>query len=107
MRLKKVLLDFGYVISSNLLTLTVSTLVILVVPKLVGVKEFGYWQLFTFFSGYLGLLPLGWLDGIYLRYGGEKYSDLDKNTFFFSVCYVDAVTIIFCYLNNHFRILHE
>lgn len=82
MKLKKILLDFGYVIFSNLLTLVISTLVILVVPKLVGVKEFGYWQLFTFFSGYLGLLPLGWLDGIYLRYGGERYSDLDKNKFF-------------------------
>ncbi|MHC9533096.1 lipopolysaccharide biosynthesis protein [Dellaglioa sp. L3N] len=82
MKLKKILLDFGYVIFSNVLVLMVSTIVILVVPKLVGVKEFGYWQLFTFFSSYLGLLPLGWLDGIYLRYGGEKYSDLDKNKFF-------------------------
>lgn len=110
MRLKKVLLDFGYVISSNLLTLTVSTLVILVVPKLVGVKEFGYWQLFTFFSGYLGLLPLGWLDGIYLRYGGEKYSDLDKNTFFSQFVMLMLLQLFFAiliiisgfYMNNQY-----
>lgn len=98
MRLKKMLLDFGYVISSNLLTLIVSTLVILVVPKLVGVKEFGYWQLFTFFSGYLGLLPLGWLDGIYLRYGGANYSELDKNKFFSQFIMLMLLQLFFAFI---------
>lgn len=81
MRIKGFLKDFGFVISSNLLTLAISTIVILVVPRIIGVTEYGYWQLFMFYSGYLGLLPLGWLDGIYLRYGGERYEDLDKSLF--------------------------
>lgn len=81
MNIKRLFKDFGFVISSNLLTLIISTIVILVVPKLIGVKEYGYWQLFMFYSGYLGLLPLGWLDGIYLRYGGERYERLNKSLF--------------------------
>jgi len=81
MNIKRLFRDFGFVISSNLLTLIISTIVILVVPKLIGVEEYGYWQLFMFYSGYLGLLPLGWLDGIYLRYGGEKYERLNKSLF--------------------------
>ncbi|WP_260842616.1 MATE family efflux transporter [Siminovitchia fortis] len=57
-------------------------LVILIVPKLVGIKEYGYWQVYLFYSSYVGFLHFGWNDGIYLRYGGKKYSALDKNLFF-------------------------
>lgn len=42
MRVKNFLKDFGFVISSNLLTLAISTIVILIVPKLIGVTEYGY-----------------------------------------------------------------
>ena len=81
MRIKQLLKDFGFVISSNLLTLAISTIVILIVPKVIGVKEYGYWQLFMFYSSYLGVLHIGWLDGIYLRYGGEQYAHLNKALF--------------------------
>lgn len=81
MKIKKILRDFGFVISSNLITLGISTIVILIVPKLIGVTEYGYWQLFLFYTNYTGLLSLGWLDGIYLRYGGKNYNELDKNLF--------------------------
>ncbi|WP_340394536.1 hypothetical protein [Paenibacillus sp. FSL E2-0177] len=59
----------------------VSTLVILIIPKLIGIKEYGYWQLYLFYSSYVGFLHFGWLDGIYLRYGGKEYRDLDKKLF--------------------------
>jgi len=73
--------NFSYTISSNLISLIISTLVVIVVPKLVGVEEYGYWQLYLFYSSYVGFLHLGWSDGIYLRYGGEEYSGLDKKNF--------------------------
>lgn len=73
--------NFSYTISSNLISLIISTLVVIVVPKLVGVEEYGYWQLYLFYSSYVGFLHLGWSDGIYLRYGGEEYSELDKKIF--------------------------
>ncbi|COJ58636.1 lipopolysaccharide biosynthesis protein [Enterococcus sp.] len=81
MNIKQLLKDFGFVIFSNLQTLSISTIIVLVVPKIIGVKEYGYWQLFMFYSSYLGILHIGWLDGIYLRYGGEMYEDLNKKLF--------------------------
>lgn len=60
----------------------VSFVVILIVPKLLGVEEYGYWQLYLFYLSYVGFLHFGWNDGIYLKYGGEKYEDLNKNLFF-------------------------
>lgn len=74
--------NMSYTISSNLLSLIVSTVVVLIIPKLIGIQEYGYWQLFLFYSSYVGFLHFGWNDGIYLRYGGEEYDKLDKNLFF-------------------------
>ncbi|MGK4144891.1 hypothetical protein AB0X56_06435 [Weissella paramesenteroides] len=76
--MKKIIKNFSLTIASNFLTLAISTIVILVVPKLIGVREYGLWQLFIFYSSYVGLLHFGWIDGIYLRYGGKKYKELDK-----------------------------
>ena len=70
--------NFSYTISSNLVSMVVSTLVVLIVPKLIGAEEYGYWQLYLFYEAYVGLLHFGWNDGIYLRYGGKEYKDLDK-----------------------------
>lgn len=78
----KFLKNFSYTLSSNLITLLISTIVTLIVPKLIGVEEYGYWQLYSFYLSYLGFLHFGWVDGIYLRYGGEKYDDLDSKLFF-------------------------
>lgn len=74
--------NFSLALTSNLVSLLVSTLVVLVVPKLIGVEEYGYWQLYLFYSSYVGFLHFGWNDGIYLRYGGKEYNELDKGLFF-------------------------
>jgi O-antigen/teichoic acid export membrane protein len=74
--------SFSYTLSSNFINLLISTLVVLIVPKLIGVEEYGYWQLYLFYASYVGFLHFGWNDGIYLRYGGKEYKDLNKNLFF-------------------------
>lgn len=76
----KFIKNFSYTITSNFLSLLISTLIILIVPKIIGVEEYGYWQLYLFYSSYVGFLHLGWNDGIYLRYGGIEYNKLDKRT---------------------------
>ena len=74
--------NMSYTITSNLISLIASTLVVLIIPKLIGVEEYGYWQLYIFYSSYVGFLHFGWNDGIYLRFGGEDYQKLDKKLFF-------------------------
>lgn len=78
----KFMKNFFYTLSSNLISMLVSILVVLIIPKLVSVEDNGYWQLYLFYASYVGFLHFGWNDGIYLRYGGEKYDDLDKSLFF-------------------------
>ena len=79
---KKKIIDFvknmSYTVGSNLLTTLIGAIMVLVVPKLVGVEDYGYYQLYTFYISYVGVSYFGWCDGIYLREGGKYYNDLNK-----------------------------
>ena len=70
---KNIFFAFG----SQGLQLLRSILVSLLIPKTLGIEEFGFWQLFIFYTQYSGFLHLGLLDGIYLREGGKHYKELD------------------------------
>lgn len=89
--------NFSYTLSSNSVSMIISILVTLIVPKLIGIEEYGFWQLYLLYSTYVGFLHFGWNDGIYLRYGGEKYKDLDKRLFFsqFYMLVILQVIIVF------------
>ncbi|WP_086313929.1 hypothetical protein A5821_001478 [Enterococcus sp. 7F3_DIV0205] len=75
---KSVIKNLYYTVAANFATLGISILLNLFVPKLLGVTEYSYWQLYVFYSSYVGFLHLGWIDGIYLKIGGEEYDQLDK-----------------------------
>jgi len=56
----------------------ISSLVMsLVVPKILGLEAFSYWQLFIFYCTYAGCFHFGLNDGVYLRVGGQHFSALD------------------------------
>lgn len=74
--------NFSYVIFSNLISVLISILVVLVVPKYIGVSNYGYFQLYILYTTFVGFLHFGWNDGLYLRFGGSKYKDLNKEIFF-------------------------
>ncbi|MFL9650011.1 MATE family efflux transporter [Exiguobacterium chiriqhucha] len=67
-----------YTFSANFLALFLSSAVILIIPKMIGVADYGYWQLYLFYSSYVGFLHFGWNDGIYLKLGGANYKEIDK-----------------------------
>lgn len=80
-KFKEFAANFSFTLTSNIVSMLISILIVLIVPKLIGVNEYGYWQLYIFYSGYLGFFNIGWVEGIYLRYGGQNYANLNKNLF--------------------------
>lgn len=74
--------NFFYVIISNLVSVFISILVLLVIPKFIGVVNYGYWQLYVFYTAYVGFLHFGINDGLYLRLGGAEYKEVDKKLYF-------------------------
>jgi len=90
--------SLSYTFVANLVSLIVSTVVILVVPKILGVSSYGYWQLYVFYASYVGFLHLGWNDGIYLRYGGSEYNELNKETFFSQYSMLNILQILIAFV---------
>ena len=90
--------NFSYTVCSNIISFFISAGVTFFVPKVLGVEDYGYFQLYLFYASYTGFFHFGWLDGIYLRYGGKYYEDLDKAKFsaqFYMCCFVELIFAVF------------
>lgn len=73
--MRQSLKNLWYALGSNLLMLIVSMLTNLIIPKVIGISEFSYWQLYVLYVGYAGIFHFGWIDGIYLRIAGKKWDE--------------------------------
>ena len=98
--------NISYSFLSNVVCCIVSILVTFFVPKSLGVENYGYFQLYLFYINYTGFLHFGWADGVYLRYGGAYYKDLNKPVFatqFRLFIVMELVfSIILCWWANSF-----
>lgn len=92
--MKKAFLNVGYTLLSNATSLVISALITFIVPKMLGVENYGYLQLYFFYCSYTGFLHFGWADGIFLRYGGEYYDNLDKSKISGQFWFYSATEII-------------
>ncbi|MBS5306035.1 MULTISPECIES: lipopolysaccharide biosynthesis protein [Clostridium] len=88
--------NLSYAFIAQFISLFLSVLMSLLVPKMLGVTEYGYWQLFVFYSSYAGFFHLGLIDGIYLILGGKdksqlKYEELKAQ---FIVLFIEQLIIL-------------
>lgn len=81
MKIGNAVKNLSYSVLANGTNTLISMVLVLFVPKLLGVSEYSYWQLYLFYASYVGFFHFGWADGIYLKFGGKKYEDLDKGYF--------------------------
>lgn len=75
----------------------------LVIPKYLGVTNYGYWQLYVFYSTYTSYLSLGLTDGLFISVAGLNYDELEKNTirmqfYFLIVMYLFISTFIVIFI---------
>lgn len=61
-------------VSADAVVLLVSMLVTIIVPRFLGVAEYGYWQLYLFYGAYVQIAQMGWSDGILVRKAGTDFS---------------------------------
>lgn len=86
--------NLAYAVIAQGIGLLSSILTSLVLPKFLGVENYAYWQLFLLYSSYSGFALLGLNDGIYLRLGGKRYSDVDHGELKAQQCVVAASQLI-------------
>ena len=103
---KKIFLKkISYLSVSQILSLLVSVSLVIILPKFISVEDYGYWQLFILYSGYVGLFHFGYSDGLYIKLGGNEIKKLDNKsvseqfTLFVFIQFIFSVTILFFAIN--------
>lgn len=102
MNTRKLVKDLFTAFGAQGVSFLASCVTTLIVPKILGVEEFAYWQLFVFYTSYVSFFQLGLNDGVNLRHGGETLSQIDKRLIRSELCvglgYQSvAVLLIACY----------
>lgn len=77
-----------YVFIANALTLGLSLLTGFVLPKLLSVPTYAKIKDFSLYTSYIGVLHLGYLDGLYLTYGGKRLTDISNREM--SICHTNT-----------------
>ncbi|HAT4314919.1 TPA: oligosaccharide flippase family protein [Clostridium perfringens] len=69
------------IFSANFLTMISGIIIGFVVPAVLSVDSYAYLKTYTFYLSYIGLLHFGFIDGMYIKYGGKELEVLDKREF--------------------------
>jgi O-antigen/teichoic acid export membrane protein len=75
---KQVRSNILYSVLAQFISLLVSVVISLIVPKYISEIQYAYWQTYVLYVGFVGVLHFGLLDGIILRYSQYDYEELDK-----------------------------
>ena len=67
-----------YVFIANVINLIISLFTGFVLPKILSIETYSSIKLFQLYVTYIGILHLGFADGMYLRIGGKKLENLNK-----------------------------
>lgn len=93
-KFKNILENITYTFTANILTMLISIIMTLILPKFLGVTDYSYYQLYIFFISYVGFFHFGWIDGIYLKIGGMEYNDLEKSNYVTQFWMLNVLEII-------------
>ena len=66
------------VFSANLLQLITSIVVGFFVPAALSIEGYADLRTYTFYIGYVGFLHLGFVDGMYIKYGGHSIREINR-----------------------------
>lgn len=96
--MKRLFSNIKYTATVNLFSLIVSTALILIIPKFIGVEDFGLWQLYILYCSFSALIHLGWIDGFLIR--NTKVNNIEgdnsvlKIEFYLLFIYLFFITLI-------------
>ena len=73
--------DFSYILTANITNFILSFISGFILPAILSYSDYNYIKLFTFYIGYVGVMHLGFLDGIFVKFGAYDYDELPKKKF--------------------------
>ncbi|BDR55403.1 hypothetical protein KIMH_15140 [Bombiscardovia apis] len=98
MNRKSLLSNMAIAFFAQGISMFLSILQALVIPKLLHIEQFGYWQLYLFYISYVGFFHFGLSSGVYLKMGGIPRDKMDKASvkaqFTFGVTYQTIMSVV-------------
>ena len=74
--IQKAVSGFKFTLFAQVAALMLSVAKSVILPKIMTVEDYGYWQTYVLYATYVGVFALGFNDGVYLLYGKYQYQDL-------------------------------
>ena len=97
-----------YVFIANIISLTIGIFSGFVLPKFLSIETYANIKLFQLYITYIGIVSLGFADGMYLRLGGKKIENINKkevkkefNTFKIFQLITAILSIMICFMLNN------
>lgn len=90
----KIVREIFFIYVANGLNLLSGILTGFFIPKYIGVYQYGYYMVFTFYAVYVGFFHFGFNDGVYVAYGNYDYDRLPKEkfrTYFWFLLFVQLI----------------
>ena len=66
------------VLTANVAELIVGILASFMIPMVVSIGSYAQIKTYSLYISYIGILSLGYYDGLYMRYGGVDFKSIDK-----------------------------
>ncbi|MDB8559586.1 lipopolysaccharide biosynthesis protein [Turicibacter sanguinis] len=66
------------IFSANFLTMISSIIIGFLIPAILSVENYSLVKTYTFYISYIGFFHLGYIDGMYIKYGGKDIEEINK-----------------------------
>ena len=80
---------------ANLINLIIGLVNGFVIPKFLSVESYAMIKTFTLYGTYAGFFHLGYLDGMYLKYGGKRLSEVSPSEYGTDFWNVSLMQVLF------------
>ncbi|NUV00469.1 polysaccharide biosynthesis protein [Marinitoga sp. 1154] len=104
MNLKK---DLAKVFGANLVQVLVGIVNGFFVPAFLGLDQYAFLKTYTLYIGYIGILHFGFIDGIYVKYGGKNKENINfhllKYEHNFLLIFQTVITFLFLVVGMVFK----
>lgn len=95
------------IFSANFLSMISGIIIGFVVPAILSVESYSFVKTYAFYISYIGFLHFGFVDGMYIKYGGKNPNEVDKaelkgehKVFLLMQAIVTCIFLIFAFINK-------
>ncbi len=70
--------DLGKVFGANIIVMMVNVLISFLLPKWLSIDDYALFRTYTLYVSFIGILHLGFIDGLNVKFGGIELKDISK-----------------------------